>query len=394
MKIAYFTDTFLPQVNGIATLLANQARALGEMGHQVLIFTPKLDDIPREKFQAKNVRVVHLPTVPALIYTEYKLGVFGLPRVLSYLTRFNPDIIHFHSPFTVGMDAVMAAKILKKPLIGTVHMYFTDSEYLRWVKYKLAVKLLDKISQGYLNFMFGQCDMVLAPSKNLVSELFKNGFKKPTLHLPNSVMLKKPKSLSEKEKVLIKKKYSLKEKVVLHFGRLSYEKNIDTLIRSFKKVLEKDQNVSLLIIGDGPSKKSLKKLAKNLRIEKNVIFTGFIEHQFLISSGLLNIGDVFATASTMENQPMAVLEAMLFGLPVVGVKQAGLIELVSNNGFLVKAGDEKDLAEKIATILFDQKLKKRMQKESLNQIKQFSVEKITPQLLKIYDHLILKTTTS
>lgn len=390
MKIAYFTDTFLPQLNGIATSLGNQVTILGEQGHQVLIFTPKLDDIPREKFKAKNVHIVHLPTVPALVYTEYKLGIFGLPRVLNQLVKFNPDIIHLQSPFTVGMDAVMASKLLKKPLVGTVHIYFANSEYLRWLKYKLAVKLLDRISQRYLNFLYGQCDLVLAPSKILVNELSKNGFKKPVLYLPNGVILEKS-NLSSKEKEVIKKKYNLKEKVVLHFGRLSYEKNVDILIKAFKELLKTNQNISLLIIGDGPATKKLKKLAKEFKIEKEVIFTGFIDHQSLISSGLLSVADVFATASTMENQPMAVLESMLFGLPIIGVEQAGLIELVTSNGFLVKPGDIKELAEKMEIILFNQKLAKKMEIESLKQVKKFSIDKTTQKLLSLYNNLISKS---
>ena len=143
MKIAYFTDTFLPQVNGVATALANQATELGERNHSVLIFTPKLDSIKREKFKAKNVQVVHLPTVPALLYPEFKLGVFGLPKVIKYLIKFKPDIIHLHTPLTVGMDAIMAARFFKKPLVGTVHVYFAESGYLRWLKYRLAVKLVE-----------------------------------------------------------------------------------------------------------------------------------------------------------------------------------------------------------------------------------------------------------
>ena len=394
MKIAYFTDMFLPQVNGIATSLANQATILGEMGHTVLIFTPKLDAIKREKFKAKNVTVVHLPTVPALIYTEFKFGVFGLPRVIKYLTKFKPDIIHLHSPFTIGMDAVVSAKLFKKPLVGTVHMYFTNSEYLRFIKYKLAVKLLDKVSQRYLNFLYGQCDLLLAPSKMLTKELASNGFKKPVFYLPNGINPKLAKFLTEGEKADFKKKYHLAEKVVLHFGRLSYEKNIDQLIKAFHLLIKERQDISFLIVGDGPAKKNLTKLVKKLGLEEEVIFTGFIDHQVLISSGLLSLGDVFATASTMEVNPMAVLEAMLYGLPVVGVKQAGLIELVSTNGFLVEPGNIKQLAEKIDQILSDQELKSKMSQKSLELIKQYSIDKTADKLLGFYKSLTSKAARS
>ena len=384
MKIAYFTDTFLPQINGVATALANQATELGARGHNVLIFTPKLDEINREKFKAKNVQVVHLPTVPSLLYPEFKLGVFGLPKVIKYLIKFKPDIIHLHSPLTVGMDAVMAARFFKKPLVGTIHVYLAESGYLRWFKYKLAVKLVDKAVRRFLNFMFSQCDLVLAPSKMLVEELKMNDFKKPISYLPNGINLTEPKLLSNKLKDALKRKYGLKEKVVLHFGRLSHEKNVDILIKSFQLLTKKHQNVSLLIIGDGPTKEKLVKLARKLRIEKQVVFTGFIEHQTLISSGILSIGDIFATASTMENNPMVVLEAMVFGLPIVGVKQAGLIELVSTNGFLVKPGDIKEMAEKEEKILFDEDLSVRMREKSLQLIKPYSVDKVIDKLLRLY----------
>lgn len=391
MKIAYFTDTFLPQVNGIATALANQATQLGKQGHNVLIFTPKLDGIHREKFKAENVQVVHLPTVPALLYPEFKLGVFGLPKVVQNLVRFKPDIIHLHSPLTVGMDAVMAAKIFKKPLVGTIHVYLTDSSYLRWLKYRLAVKVIDNVVERYLNFLFSQCDLVLAPSKMLVKELSENGFKKTVHYLPNGVILKQQIVLSEAVKKTIKKKYCLKEKVVLHFGRLSPEKNIDLLIKSFHYLIKKHQNISLFIIGDGPAKKKLVKLTKKLGLEKEIVFTGFIDHQILISSGLLTVGDVFATASTMENNPMAVLEAMMFGLPIVGVKQAGLVELVSSNGFLAQPGDVKGIAEKIEKILFDYKLAASLTEQSLQNIKPYAVDKVADKLLDFYKSLKPKT---
>ncbi|MBI2596593.1 glycosyltransferase [Candidatus Daviesbacteria bacterium] len=388
MKIAYFTDTFLPQVNGVATALANQTKVLGEMGHEVLIFTPKLDNINRPKFKAKNVQIIPLPAVPALVYTEFKLGVFGLPRVFKHLTKFDPDILHLHTPFTVGMDAVIASKLLKKPLVGTIHVYYTDPEYLRWLKYNFAVKLADKISQRYLNFLYSQCDVVLAPSKILAEELNRNGFKKTVSHLPNGIIIKSSKTLSLQEKNHIKKKYALKEKVILHFGRLSYEKNVDVIIKSFNLVTKKHPDVSLLIIGDGPATKHLKKLVRKLGLDSKVVFTGFIDYQSLINSSLLSVADLFATASTMENHPMVVLEAMMFGLPIVGVKQAGLIELVSSNGYLAKAGDTKQLAEAMGKILFDKQLASKMSNESIKMIKQYSVDKTTDKLLNLYHSLV------
>ncbi|MEK7617061.1 MAG: glycosyltransferase [Patescibacteria group bacterium] len=387
MRIAYFTDTFLPQVNGIATSLANQAKYLGDHGHKVLIFTPKLDDIPRKKFQAKNVKVVNLPAVPSLIYTEFKFGVFGLPQVIKHLTEFKPDIIHLHSNFTVAMDALMAKKIFKKPLVGTIHVYFAENDYLKFIKFRLAVKILGKFAKRYLDFLYNQCDLLLTPSKILIEELRNKGYKKEVYYQPNGIDLNHPKFLSAKQKDDLKKRYGLKEKVILHFGRLSYEKSIDVLIKAFDPLIH-HQNVSLLIIGHGPATKSLIRLTKKLGLEKSVVFTGFIDHQALISSGLLSIGDLFATASPMEVSPMVVLEAMAFGLPIVGVEAAGMVELVSDNGYLVKKGSIRELTEKMEKILFDKAIASQMSKNSLNAVKEYSIAKTTSHLLKLYQSLL------
>lgn len=393
MKIAFFTDTFLPQVNGIATSLANQAKKLGEEGHEILIFTAKSDHIRRPKFKADNVHLVHLPSVPALVYTEYKLGVLGLPKVMRHLLKFNPDIIHLHSPFTVGLDGVMAAKLLKKPLVGSIHIYLSNPDYLKWIKYNFAVKLLNKVSLRYLYFIYGQCDMVLSPSRLFARELNENGFKKRVFSLPNGVYFEDSNKVSEKQLGNLKKKYRLKEKVILHFGRLSYEKNVDLVIKTFNEILKKHQTVSLLIIGDGPATKSLKKLVGKLKINKDVKFTGFIAHQTLMSEGLLQLGDVFVTASTMENQPMAILEAMSFGLPIIGVKQAGLIELVSGNGFLVEPGNIHALAKATVEVLDDPKLAAKMSERSLKIAQNYSIEKCVAKLVKLYHHLLEGTTS-
>ena len=391
MRIAYFTDMFPPQVNGVATALANQACQLGKLGHNVLIFTPSMNHIHREKFKAKNVTVVYLPAISSLFYSEFKFTVFGLPRVIKHITKFNPDIIHLHSTFTIGMDAVIASKLFRKPLVATIHIYFTNSEYLRFVKYKLAAKLLDKFAIHYIKFLYNNCNLLLSPSKTLIDELKQKRFRKVVHYLPNGISLKQPKFLSKKQKDSIRKKYNLKEKVVLHFGRLSYEKSIDVLIKSFSKLIKNHTNVSLLIIGDGPSKKTLIKQVKKFGIEGSVVFTGLIDHHTLLSSGLLSIGDVFATASTMEVNPMVVLEAMFYGLPIVGFKQAGLIELVSSNGYLAKDGNAEELTDNIGKILLNQKLAYQMGKKSFQIIKQYSIDKTTDQLLGFYDTLVNNT---
>lgn len=393
MKIAFFTDTFLPQINGVASSIANTAKVLGEKGHDVMIFTPNPEAVKRKKFKAKNVKIVELPSIPGEIYPEYKLSLFGYTKAHKYLKLFKPDLIHTHTPVAVGLSALILAKILKIPLVGTIHYFFVTPDYLDWFSNKLAIKIVRKLNAiiyNYNCFFYGKCNLRLSPSKKLILNLKNAGYKSTIKYLPNGVFLETTKPISLSKKAQLKKQYNLKGKVVLHFGRLSAEKKVDLVIKAFSKFSSKHQDISLLIIGDGPVKKSLVKLTEHLRVKDQVIFTGFIEHGKLISSGIIQTADVFVTASNMETHPMCVLEAMSFGLPIIGVNEAGLIELVSNNGFLVEYGNVQELANKIEEVILDDKLAQKLSKNSLKLAKQFSIENTTQQLIYMYRQILNK----
>lgn len=388
MNIAYFTDMFLPQVNGVATSIATFSKELGRRGHRVVIFTPEFKTDGRTQFKARNVRVVSLPSLPALIYPEYRLSIFGLPKILQVLRSFRPDIIHFHTPMTVGFDALLTAKILDKPLVGTFHAYITTPDYLSWIKNRFALKVVTDFGLHYCRFFYDACALSLAPSRTLIHELYEVGYKRPVEYLPNAIAFSQLRQLSTREKKLLKKRYGLRAKVILHVGRLSPEKRVDLVIQALSLLVKKNRDMSLLLIGDGPSKEGLQSLSRDLGIEEHVVFTGFIDYPKMLSSGILSVADLFMTASTMENQSMACLEAMSYGLPLVAVKAGGMREMVSTNGYLTKEGDIHGLAKAAEKILCDELISKKMQQASLEKAKLFSVETVTNTLVEYYNRLI------
>lgn len=390
MNIAYFTDTFLPQVNGIATSIATFSRELGRRGHKVIIFMPKFAADGRKQFRAENVHVVMLPSVPAPIPDpDYRISLFGLPKVLKILRSFQPDIIHFHTVITVGMDALLSAKMLKKPLVGTFHSYITTPDYLAWIKSKFALAVVTDFALSYCRSFFDACDLRLAPSKMFIQELYDANYKKPIEYLPNAIDFTALRRLGRSDKQKLKARLHLKEKVILLFGRLSAEKSIDVVIRAFARVAQNQTDVSLLLIGDGPSRLELRDLAKKLHLDKRIIFTGYVDYSKLLSSGILSLGDIFMTASTMENQSMACLEAMSYGLPIVGVEAGGMTELVSANGYLVSQGDVEGLAAKAQEILTDDKLRKKMAQASITYAQKYSVEEVVDRLEKLYKKILV-----
>jgi len=385
MKIAIFSDTFPPQVNGVAHTAYLSAKNLVENGHEVAVFTisKKLKDRP--DINLKNLRVFRLPSVPALVYPGER---FTLPVGLSLrqVKKFLPDIIHVHTPFSVGWEAVLIAKILKIPLVGTHHTFY--NHYLKHIKldFEWMKKISWKITIGFYN----RSNLILSPSKSLANELIREGLECPINVLQNSIDVKlfKPlKSSSDKEE--IKKFFGVKNRSICYMGRLSYEKSIDQIIKAFALINKKMPELSLMIIGDGPERKNLEELAEDLKIRDSVIFTGSLFYNGdLVRS--LQTNDLFVSASKSENMPLSVLEAMATGLPMVLVKEKGLAELIKEDasGIFAKTDDPADIAEKILFLLSSPELLNKFSQGSRLLAMEYSNEKVTDLLTKSYEKVI------
>ncbi|MEK7160935.1 MAG: glycosyltransferase, partial [Patescibacteria group bacterium] len=159
MRVAIFTDTFPPQINGVAHTAYLSAKNLLERGHKVVVFTvsKKLKDRPDSNL--KNLQVLRLPSVPAIVYPGER---FTLPvgLTLRQVKKFDPDIIHAHTPFSVGWEAVLISKILKIPLVGTHHTFY--NHYLKHIKldFEWMKKIIWKFTIGFYNCS----NLILSPS--------------------------------------------------------------------------------------------------------------------------------------------------------------------------------------------------------------------------------------
>jgi 1,2-diacylglycerol 3-alpha-glucosyltransferase len=384
MKIAIFSDTFPPQANGVANVAYLSAKGLAKLGHEVFVFT--LSNKKRTNFEQEKIKVITLPSAPALVYDNERLTLpIGLS--LQKLKKIKPDIIHTHTPFSVGWEAVWGAKFFKIPLVGTHHTFF--DHYLKhvWLDYGWMKRVSWKYVVGYYNF----CDLILSPSSSLARAFKNNALKKPIEVLENFIDtdLFIPAPTSE-EKNQAKKTWGIESRSITYMGRLSYEKSIDQIVKAFALLLKKEPNLKLMLIGDGPEKANLEKLAKDLKIEKNVIFTGFVYKEELVKALWAN--EVFITASKSENMPLSVLEVMAAGLPVVSVKEKGLAEITKENvnGFFAKTDKPDDIAQKVLAILADSALGQKFSQASRALALEYSEEKIIRKLEGIYKKLIKK----
>ncbi len=384
MKIAIFSDTFLPQVNGVANVVAQSAKNLAELGHEVWIFTVCQKSQNKSFWTEEKIAVTILPSIPAGVYQGER---FTLPVGIAFrrLKEFQPDIIHTHTPFSVGWEAVWAAKRLKKPLVGTHHTFY--DHYLKHIKADYG--WVKKISWKYTTLFYNFCDLVLSPSLSLAQALVQKGLKRPIQVLQNSIetafFVPAP---DQKTKDALKKEFNIKGKSLVYMGRVSYEKSIDQVLKAFKLVVKKEPQTTLMIVGDGPEKEILEKLAKALAIENRVVFTGLLRGENLVRA--MQANDIFVTASKSENMPLSILEAMSCGLPMAAVGEKGLKEIIKDgiNGFLAKADNPADLAEKILRLIADESILKKFSQASRAQAMNYSKETVTALLEQNYKKAI------
>lgn len=308
MRIAIFTDTYLPYTSGVTTHIRILKEGLEKKGHQVLIVTVD-------------------PTVPNYIFRDnvlYCPGIaikkiygYGVTNPLSFhrldiIRKFNPDIIHIQTEFAIGMFGLWASRRLKKPVIYTLHTMYDD--YTNYVFPHYAERVGKSVSHRYFHIIAAHANEIIVPSKKAITFLERCKVKRQVNFIPN---IAEPVTENKEKTKEIKEKYHLNdaEAVLCFAGRLGKEKSVDVLLSLTKELLKNHPSIKLFVVGGGPEEQNLKDLAKKLNIENNVVFTGMVPHEEVIP--YFHASDLYVTASTSEMNSISALEAMNGGLMVL-----------------------------------------------------------------------------
>lgn len=388
MRIALFTDVFLPFVSGVVTEVVALAEALADRGHHVFIIVPCY---PREtRYAHPNVEIIKVSSFPAFFYEEFRFTSPLNPQTTKILNRQRPDIIHFHTPFTLGMQAILIAKFWQVPLVGTFHTFIADPQYLDHVQ--LNTPMGRRLSWEYSKLYYNRCDLITVPTKSAKAEMLKHGFTKPIKVLSNGLDLSGMDggSDSRKKAAEIQKRYAENGPLLLFVGRVAYEKNLPYLFACFRLVRQQVQHARLLVVGGGPEMKQMRREAAKLGLGRSVIFVGSIPYKRLFASGFYQASDLFVTASVTETQGLTVIEAQANGLPSVCVDAKGVKDVVSHghNGFLVREGDQQAFADAVLRVLRDEKLRARLGAEAVRDAARFDIRRIAVSWERTYALLL------
>jgi 1,2-diacylglycerol 3-alpha-glucosyltransferase len=382
MKIAIFTDAFIPICSGVVTATINLAKGLADKGHKVYIIAPKFNT--KEEFIYKNVEVIRIPTIPSLLSKDFKLTNLYSFKLMKYLKKENIDIIHFATPLTLGIQAILISRALNKPLVGTFHTFSADKQFLEGIH--LNFKFMQKFMWEFNRLYYNKCDLITCPSKTAAKELIVNNLSKNIKVISNGIDSKIFDNSKWKE---VKKRYNKNGKLLLYVGRLAPDKNIFYLLDCFSKVVEKIPNTKLIIVGDGPLMHDFKKRINQLKLKDKIILTGRIDYDKLIKSSLFKACNLFVMPS-IENQPMAILEAQVNGLVCVGINFRGMKDLIKTdyNGYLTEEKNSDEFSQRVISLLSNDKLLNKMKKNTLKTIKIHDMPKVIEIWEETYKKLI------
>lgn len=385
MRIAFFTDSYKPQVNGVVKSIEVFRRELEKKGHKVTVFAPEDPD-----YQEKEKFVYRFKSIPFISYRGYRIGVPYQVLTDSRFKKIDFDIIHVQSPFSIGALGLGVGKHFHIPVVGTFHTMFP--EYIHYfIKNKKlqSIKelnfLFEKFSWKCLSWFYNQCENVIVPTEATKHILLKNGFEKEVKIIPTGIYSGNKKNNKNSEKAvkkIIKKKS--KDKIVLHVGRVTEEKNIKFIVDSLKPALK--DGVKLVISSDGPYREELEKYVSgnNNKIE-NVIFTGYLSEDEL--TGLYRLSDLLVVASKTETQSIVILEAISNNLPVLVVDAPVTGDIVKKYGIGI-ASREEDFLKNAEIMLHDKKAADKFRKNFKRMIEDFDIKTCTQKLVEIYENTI------
>ncbi len=383
MNIGLFTDSYYPEINGVATSVLTLKNELELLGHTVYVFTTTSPGAPKYEHN-----VFRVPSLPCILITERRVGLFYHLKLASMIKKFNLDLIHTHTEFSLGIFGRIMARELHIPMVHTYHTIYED--YTHYVTHN---KTLDRRAKAFARVFTRLCcnhvEQVIVPTAKVKELLLRYNVNRDITVVPTGVDLRKFDSnlYSEEDIKRVKDEIGIDclDKVIIYIGRISKEKNIAEIIDAMPEYMNVRKNVKFIVIGGGPDMDNLKQKVKDYNLEDRIIFTGPKPWDDI---GLYyRVGDVFVSGSTSETQGLTYIEAMAAGLPVVARDDKCLDEIleVGKNGYKFTTKDE--LIHGLDAILYEstgipygENARIKMQK--------YSTEEFANNIINVYEEVL------
>ncbi len=340
MKVAMIIQAYLPRFGGAEKLLAASLPYLRARGVEPLVLTRRYPGMaPFEMID--GTLVYRLPAPGPKVTASLCFTLSGVLR----LRQICPDLIHAHELLSPSTTAVLAKRLIQKPVVVTLHRGGLLGDIYK-LNHRIGGRTRIKMFQR-------QVDGLISISREIDQELADSGFLPQKRHfIPNGVDIQRFSIPSQMEKQALREKFSMSAvaPVFLYTGRLVPEKRVDLLLRIWQEIRPQTGGAQLWILGSGPEEESLRQMQA-----EGVHFTGYVEDP----SPYLRAADVFVLPSATEGLSVAMLEALASGLVCILTRVGGAADVVQHNqnGLLVDPDSPAEMREALLSVLQNTKLR-------------------------------------
>lgn len=389
MQVAFFTDSYLPTRDGVATVTSALARELTDLGHSVTVFAPSpASGPPRVEMPSEGVSVVRSRSLPVPLYGQYRWGLFPFSQLRRRNFR-GFDVIHIHTPGIMGSTGFLAARHLHKPLVGTFHTNVWEMRYS--FPRTVWLRMFFRAASWYALGSYYRCDVTTVPSllaKKWIDEHTGKPFRRPVEVVPNGIELERfhpgIRVPDWRERCGLPS-----APLVTYLGRLTIDKGVHRYLDALAD-LSGREDFAGVIAGAGPEEDRVReRLRSDPRLAGRVRYVGPVAEEEKAS--LLAQSELFVLPSTSDTSSIALLEAMACGSACLALDVGGPAEILRDNvtGRLVSPSADGALAGAISDLLASGSHRDRLRQAAIEYVRQeASIQRTATRFMAIYRMLL------
>lgn len=383
MNILMVSDVYFPRVNGVSTSIQTFKNELQRQGHRVVVIAP---EYPQESADEEDV--IRVPSRRVLFDPEDRMMIMKQAmKLLPQLKAWDFDVVHIQTPFVAHYLGLKLAKALGLPTLVTYHTFF--EEYLFHYLWFLPRRMMRYLARRYSRLQCNDVETVVVPSTAMSEVLHDYGVNKPMQILPTGIQLQEA-GCNQSAVNEFKQGLGIDpgQPCLVHVGRIAHEKNIEFLIRVIHRVKQSLGNLAVIIAGEGPALDAIKKLSRQLGLEANIHFVGYLDRNTTLKHCYC-CADAFVFASRTETQGLVLLEAMALAVPVVSTAVMGTRDiLLPGKGCVVAEENIEDFSAALLDLLANDVKRKRLSSEARDYVEQWTSEEMASRLARVYQCLV------
>jgi glycosyltransferase involved in cell wall biosynthesis len=387
VEVAFYTDSFVPMRDGVATVSSGLARTLHRLGHSVRVFAPHpIVGAPTEEHDLDGIAVTRLRSLPVPLYPQYRWPLNPLALLRGDRSARDADVLHLHTPGGIGSAGFLTSRRYDRPLVGTFHTNLREMR--ESFPQKLLVPTFFRVAWWYNLGTYWRCDIATAPSvaaRDALVYAVRKPFRRPVEVVPNGI------DVDRFRPGLVVPDWRARcglpdDPLVTFLGRLTADKGVHRFLDAVEVALARTDLVAI-VGGAGPEELAVRaRIRQNPRLASRVRYVGPVAEEEKPS--LLSQTDLFALPSTSDTSSIALLEAMASGAAVIAPAWGGAAEVVEDGvtGRRVPVLEGPELADAVLELVDRPEDRRRLARAAADRVRRTSsLDTMARRFISLYE---------